>query len=182
VEVGSADEGAQYRRFVDDYVSGQKGLGRFPQPANNRLRTVAQWLRAQHAVSSDIQLQTLLSFAFLAVCLINTAGLLLARFLSRVREVSVHRALGATRNQIFLRYLAEAGVIGLCGSLIGLVLTFAGSAVMQWLAPELDRVKLVDPQLIGATVLLAIAVSLAAGAIPAWRVCRTVPATFLKSE
>jgi ABC-type lipoprotein release transport system permease subunit len=62
------------------------------------------------------------------------------------------------------------------------VLTFAGSAVMQWLAPELDRVKLVDPQLIGATVLLAIAVSLAAGAIPAWRVCRTVPATFLKSE
>jgi len=182
VELGSPDEVAAYRTLMERYVADQKALGRFPQPMHNRLRTVAEWLRSQAAVSSDVRLQTLLSFAFLAVCLINTAGLLLAKFLARVREVSVHRALGATRNQIFLRYLAEAGVIGLCGSLIGLLLTFGGSAAMQRLAPDLAHARLLDPSMIGATVVLAIAVSLVAGAIPAWRVCRTVPATFLKSE
>jgi putative ABC transport system permease protein len=122
-----------------------------------------------------------LAFAFLAVCLFNTVGLLLAKFLRRSGEIGVRRALGATRGAIFMQYLIEAGVIGLFGGIGGWLLTLAG----LWLARRqtieyADLVRL-DLPMFFTTFVLALAVSLTAGALPALRASRVTPALQLKA-
>ena len=84
-----------------------------------------QWLDFNHVVPSDVRLQTWLAFAFLAICLFNTVGLLLAKFLRRSGEIGVRRALGATRGAVFAQCLVEAGLIGLLGGIGGWLLTAA---------------------------------------------------------
>lgn len=182
IEVESAAGAERYLAFLDDYARQQKTLGRFPQPVNNRVRSIGAWLESQQVVRADTRAQLLLSFAFLAVCIVNTVSLLLARFLFRAREISVHRALGASRSQIFLRFLVEAAAIGLGGALLGMLLTLEGSALVRRLDPTLESVARPDAIMLAATVALSLLAALAAGLLPAWRACRMAPAVFLKSE
>ena len=92
--------------------------GRFTRPPNVRLRNVMEWLDFQQVVPSDVRLQAWLAFGFLAVCLLNTVGLLLAKFLRRSQEIGVRRALGASRRAIFAQFLVEAGSVGLVGGVL----------------------------------------------------------------
>jgi hypothetical protein len=79
-----------------------------------------EWLDYNHVVPGDVRLQMWLAFGFLLVCLVNTIGLLLAKFLRRSGEIGVRRALGASRAEIFKQCLVEAGTIGLAGGVLGL--------------------------------------------------------------
>src|SRR3546814_5873554 len=63
---------------------------------------------------------------FRSVCLLNTVGLLLAKFLRRSGEVGVRRALGASRREIFMQCLVEAGVVGMAGGIVGQALAWLG--------------------------------------------------------
>src|SRR5690606_23595285 len=85
----------------------------------------------QQVVSDDTRTSTWLAFGFLLVCLVNTVGLLLAKFSSRPGEIGVRRALGASRAEIFQQYLTEAGVIGLVGAGVGVGLTMAALAFIR---------------------------------------------------
>ncbi len=107
---------ADYRRYLENYSSQQRQAGRFKHPPNVRLRTVMEWLDFNGAVPSDVRLQLWLALGFLGVCLVNTVGLLLAKFLRRSGEIGVRRALGASRGQIFLQCLVEAGAVGVVGA------------------------------------------------------------------
>src|SRR5471030_2892420 len=49
--------------------------------------------------------QAWLAFGFLLLCLVNTVGLLLAKFSVRAAEVGIRRALGASRKEIFRQFL-----------------------------------------------------------------------------
>jgi putative ABC transport system permease protein len=122
-----------------------------------------------------------LAFAFLAICLFNTVGLLLAKFLRRSGEIGVRRALGATRHAVFAQCLMEAGLVGFIGGVGGWLLTLAGLwLVRRQQAPYSDLVHLDLPMFV-VTFVLAIAVSLLAGALPALRASRVVPALQLKT-
>jgi len=87
-------------------------------------------MRAQRVLGDDTILQTLLATGFLLVCIVNTIGLLMAKFSGHAGEIGVRRALGATRRQLFQQYLVQAGVIGLAGGVLGVALTFAGLALI----------------------------------------------------
>lgn len=182
VELESPADAPRYLDFLNGYVAEQKKLGRFPRPLNNRLRTVDEWLEAQGVVRDDTRIQVALSFAFLAVCLINTVGLLLAKFLGRTGEVALRRALGATRRTLLAQCLTEAGVIGFCGGLLGLALTWLGLYGTRKLDPGIETVAHLDPAMIVLTLLLAIAATLLAGLLPTWRIARLPPAGFLKTQ
>jgi putative ABC transport system permease protein len=181
VQLDSAAKVAAYRRFVADYAAQQKALGRFTHAEDTRLRSLMQWLDYNQVVPSDVQLQTWLAFAFLAICLFNTVGLLLAKFLRRSGEIGVRRALGATRGAVFAQCLVEAGMVGLLGGAGGLLLTLAGLwLVRRQPAAYADLVHL-DMGMLLVTFALAIASSLLAGTLPALRASRIAPGLQLKT-
>jgi putative ABC transport system permease protein len=123
-----------------------------------------------------------IAFGFLLVCLVNTAGLLLTKFLRRSMELGVRRALGASRRSIFVQLLVEAGVIGLAGGALGLGLALLGLwAVRHQPTPYASLAEL-DLSMLAATFALAVVTSLMAGVLPAWRGCQLTPAVQLKSQ
>jgi len=126
VELRSPAKVREYREFMDNYVTAQKKLGRFPRPLNNALYNVDEWLKFNNVVGDDRKAMVILAFAFLAVCLINTVGLLLAKFLNAAPVAGVRRALGASRADIFWQHLTEAGIVSLAGGIAGALLGFGG--------------------------------------------------------
>jgi putative ABC transport system permease protein len=180
VQLDSPARLAEYKSFVDNYVSEQKKLGRFPRPLNNRLLDVTEWMHDQKVVSRDVEVQTGLAFAFLIVCLVNTVGLLLAKFTRKSGEIGLRRALGASRREVFTQFLIESGVVGLTGGFLGLLLTGLGLVAVRALYAEYKTVAHLDWPMIAMTILLAVASAVLAGLYPTWRACRVQPAAQLK--
>jgi putative ABC transport system permease protein len=182
VQLDSPEKVAAYRQYLTNYSDQQRAAGRFVRPTNVRLRDVNEWIDHHKVVPSDVRLQVWMAFGFLLVCLLNTSGLLLAKFLRRSSEIGVRRALGASRKVIFTQYLVEAGVIGFVGGVLGLGITLLGLwAVRQRSAGYADLAQL-DPVMLITTFVLAMAASLLAGLLPAWRACQIAPAIQLKTQ
>ena len=116
VQLDDAQAVAAYRDFLESYSDDQRVAGRFERPNNARLRNVMEWLEHKKIVPGDVRLQAWLAFGFLLVCLINTVGLLLAKFMRGSVEIGIRRALGASRGSIFTQLIVEAGTIGLLGA------------------------------------------------------------------
>lgn len=182
VLLNSPAKAAAYKEFLVHYSEQQKTLGRFQRPPNVALRNMMQWLDYQQVVPDDVRLQTGLAFGFLLVCLVNTVGLMLAKFLRRASELGVRRALGASKRSLFAQLLVESGVIGLAGGIGGLLLALAGLWLVRRQPAEYAALAHLDPVMLLATLLLALGASLLAGLLPAWRACQVVPALQLKSH
>ncbi|KAF1721857.1 ABC transporter permease [Pseudoxanthomonas wuyuanensis] len=182
VELGSAEKVDTYKQYLANYSDQQRAAGRFERPTNVRLHSVMEWLDEKNAVPGDVRLQLWLAFGFLAVCLLNTVGLLLAKFLGRSSQIGVRRALGATRAAIFSQCLVEAGTIGLVGGVLGLVLAWLGLWAVRQQPAGYAELAHMDMQMLLTTFALAILASLLAGMLPAWRAMQVTPAIQLKSQ
>ncbi|HET7267091.1 MAG TPA: ABC transporter permease, partial [Oleiagrimonas sp.] len=180
VELDSAAKASDYRAFLSHYAQQQKQLGRFAN-TDTRMLGLMGWLNHIHVVPSDVALQTWLAFAFLTICLFNTVGLLLAKFLRQAGAIGVRRALGASRRAVFAQCLTEAGLIGLVGGIGGLLLTFVGLWVVRRQQVAYADLVHLDVSMFVVTFALAVAVSLIAGALPALRASRVAPALQLKT-
>ncbi len=181
VELDTPARVASYRQFVAAYAAKQKSLGRIAHADDTRMMSLMQWLDYNHVVPQDVSLQTWLAFGFLLICLFNTVGLLLAKFLRRSSEFGVRRALGASRGTVFAQCLIEAGVVGLVGGIGGWLLTLLGLwLVRSQPTPYADLVHL-DVGMFVITFVLAIVASLLAGVLPALRASRVAPAWQLKT-
>ena len=182
VQLDSPARFAEYKAFLDNYVNEQKKLGRFPRPLNNRLYNVTEWLENQKVVPKDVEVQVGLSFAFLLVCLINTIGLLLAKFMRKTGEIGLRRALGASKPQLFGQHMIESGVIGVSGGVFGLLLTLLGLWLVRLLYEEYSNVAHLDWSMVATTIVLAIVAAVLAGLYPTWRACQIAPAAQLKTQ
>lgn len=182
VELDTAEKADAYLRYLTNYSDQQRAAGRFERQSNVRMFDVMGWLDDQRIVPSDVRLQVWLAFGFLLVCLLNTVGLLLAKFLRRSSEIGVRRALGASRRAIFAQCLVEAGTVGLAGGLLGLGLALLGLWAVRQQPTSYAELAQLDPAMLLTTFALAIAASLLAGLLPAWRACQVAPAIQLKSQ
>jgi putative ABC transport system permease protein len=189
VELPDAATRERFQAFLDNYAMGQKQGGRHPRPINNRLTPVDQWLIDNDVVGNDDRVLVGLAFAFLAVCLLNTVGLLLAKFLNNAAITGVRRALGASRRQVFLQHLVEVGVISGIGALCGLALgalMLMGLRALYTLDPTdtggTQAIAHVDVTSIVTALGLALLATIAAGLYPAWRIGRIPPAVYLKAQ
>jgi putative ABC transport system permease protein len=182
VELDTSQKAAAYKDFLVAYSQEQKRAGKYERDPNVRLRNVMTWLEFNQVVPSDARLQTWIAVGFLLVCLINTVGLLLTKFLRRSADIGVRRALGASKRSIFAQLLIEAGVVGFVGGVLGLGLAWLGLwAVRHQPATYADLAHLDMPMLF-ATFGLAVLTSVLAGLLPAWRGCQVAPAAQLKSH
>jgi putative ABC transport system permease protein len=182
VELATPAKAADYRAFLANYSEQQRSAGRFERPTNVHLRNVMEWLDYHQVVPSDVRLQTWLAFGFLLVCLLNTVGLLLAKFLGRSSQIGIRRALGATRGAIFAQCLVEAGTVGLVGGLLGLGLAWLGLWAVRQQPAGYAELAHMDGAMLLATFTLALVASVLAGLLPAWRACQVAPAIQLKSQ
>ena len=181
-ETASAGDRAELQTWLDNYAAEQRKLGRLKRNAPNRLFDVPGWLEYTKVVGKDSKLQTWLAFGFLVLCLVNTVGLLLAKFSVRASEIGVRRALGASRAEIFRQFLIETGVVGLVGGLLGLVLAFGALALIAMQGKQTAAVAHMDWQMLILTFVMSVGAAVLAGLLPTWRACQVTPAIQLKSQ
>lgn len=182
-ELRDEQEEQDYMNFLNAYVEQQKELGRFPRPMNNRLDDVMEWMAREEVVPDDARVMLGLSVLFLIVCLLNTIGLLLAKFTRKAGDISVRRALGASKSDLFAQHMIEAGMIGLAGGIIGLGLSRLGLWGIEVLFGEfVENLTGMDWTMVFTAIGLAIAAALIAGLYPTWQACRVMPASQLKTQ
>jgi putative ABC transport system permease protein len=182
-ELRNEREKQDYLQFLNAYVEEQKKLGRFPRPLNNRLDDVMEWMEREEVVADDARVMMGLSLLFLLVCLLNTIGLLLAKFLRKTGDISVRRALGASKADLFVQHMIEAGLIGLAGGVVGLGLTLLGLQGIETLFGEfVEHLVGMDWVMVLTAIGLAIVSALLAGLYPTWQACRIMPASQLKTQ
>jgi putative ABC transport system permease protein len=115
-------------------------------------------------------------FVLLIAC-VNVANLLLARAVSRRREIAVRAALGAGRVRLASQGLTESVLLALIGGAAGIIVAWWAIAALPHLAADarsvvgLDRVR-IDPRVLGFTLLLSLATGALFGLLPAWQLAR----------
>ena len=181
-ETRSAGDRAALQNYLDNYASEQRKLGRLQRAAPNQLYDVMEWLDYLKVVGNDNRLSAWLAFGFLVLCLVNTIGLLLAKFSVRAPEVGIRRALGASRREIFQQFLIESAVVGLVGGVLGLLLAFGALALIAMQSKELTVVARMDWMMLMLTFAMAVLAAILAGLLPTWRACQVTPALQLKSQ
>jgi putative ABC transport system permease protein len=172
-----------YRQFLYNYAAEQRRSGRFQWAPHIALRDVREWLLFEKVVPDELRVSTLVAFGFLVVCLINSAGLMLAKFSSREGELGVRRAIGASKGDIYIQCLVEVAVVGLIGGLLGLALTAVGLSAERLVLGEYSApFAHLNPSMVLMTVALALAATISSSLYPTWRASRVQPAWQLKVQ
>ena len=110
---------------------------------------------------------------------IGIMNIMLAAILERTREIGVRRAVGARRWDIIRQFVIEAVLISFAGGLLGVLLGFAMSQLIAWLAGWSTIVTI-------NSILLAFVVSISVGLIfgiyPAVKAARLDPVEAIRYE
>ncbi|MGY0561020.1 ABC transporter permease [Luteimonas sp. A277] len=172
---------AAYSDALAAYARARHEAGVFERPPASRLDSVQAWLSANRVVPDSVRLNLWLAGGLLALCMVNVAGMLAARFLRRSNELGVRRVLGAPRRSVMVQCLVEAGAIGLLGGLLALPLTLFGLWLIRLQDHGYTDLARFDPRLFLVLCALSVATGLLVGVLPALRAARIEPVLQVKS-
>ncbi len=162
------------------------------EQATAEMNTIREQLRREHpadydsgsiavvplrdAVTGNVRSALLVLLAAVGVVLLiacaNVASLLLARSLSRQRELVLRAVLGAGRARIVRQLLTESAMLSGLGAALGIGLAWFAVQGIAALAPvslpRMDHVR-VDARVLAFTAFVAVLTSVVFGLVPAWR-------------
>ncbi len=193
-------DGGDYWGNWGGYAVGRLLKGKTPQQAEQELRSLAQQMRLQnplwtpledygrHASVVNLRSQMVgdvrpllllvlgaVVFVLLVACA-NVGNLLLAKGLSRQRELALRAALGASRGRLVRQLLTESLVLGLGAGFLGFLFVWLGeTALLRLLPADLPRSHeiSIDYRVFMFTLTIALATGILAGLLPALRVVRS---------
>jgi len=143
------------------------------------LRSADEIARRFSKAPAPYRVFVILTLVVMEVSVINLMRMLLAKATSRAAEIGIHRALGAGRNTIFGRQLAEGVIVSMAGSALGLVLGIPTVAMFDRLVPDSPVRLAVTPMIICTVLLVCLLASLVSGIYPAWRIASVAPTRYL---
>jgi len=181
VQLDTPAQVAGYRLYLARYVEDQKIQNRFTRPAKFQLLGLSDWLTNQNVVPDNVRLNVWLAMSFLLLCMVNVAGLLAAKLFQRNSEIGIRRALGASRNWIFIQHLVEASAVCALGGVLALPLTFLGLWILRQQDQRFTDLARLDPTMFGGLFLLALVVGALVGLLPAWQASAVEPGLQVKN-
>jgi lipoprotein-releasing system permease protein len=165
-----------------------KALGGYPYWSRD-------WMRMNKNLFSALKLEKIVMFIILTLIILvaafNIVGTLIMVVLEKTRDIAILKSMGATGRSIMKIFMIEGAVIGLVGTILGLL---GGFTLCELLATykfiELPQdvyyistlpVKM-DPVDVALIAVAAMVISLVATLYPAWQASRLDPAEAIRYE
>jgi lipoprotein-releasing system permease protein len=165
-----------------------KALGGYPYWCRD-------WMRMNKNLFSALKLEKIVMFIILTLIILvaafNIIGTLIMVVMEKTRDIAILKSMGATRRSIMKIFMIEGAVIGLVGTLLGLL---GGYTICKLLAtyqfielpPDVYYISTLpvrmDPLDVALIVLAAIIISLVATVYPAWQASRLDPVEAIRYE
>lgn len=156
------------RQHPDDFPGWLQKLAIAPAPASTHFDEPAlagvRWI-----VPATGFFLTLL---ILLIACTNLINLVLSRAVSRVRDLSVRAALGASRWRILRQLLGESALLVFISSVGGLFLVYCTTRIFVLFAPDLPGIETLsfNWRTIAATLVTGALAIVAVGLLPAWKI------------
>jgi len=163
------------------------------------LRRIKVLLKARHRGEEDVDVkdyreimqgalkqmrESLLSIMIIGIVAVLASGIgimnvTLATIFSRVREIGIRRALGATRSDIVWQFVSEAMMLGVIGGVGGTGLGILG---IWYLAPKEERMLEISLLHVAGALLIALGTGFLFALYPAYKASRFDPVEALHYE
>src|SRR5258708_4936271 len=156
----------------------------YPQKINAGAKVIPEISAMVGNTRSALLMLCAMAGCVLLVACVNVANLLLARSLSRNREISIRAALGAGRWHIIKQLLVESTLLGAFGGFAGLLFAIWGIDSLKAFLPSVPRIDEISPDVgvLAFTAFVSLGVGIFAGLLPAWRASHPNLATSLNES
>ncbi|MBI9066422.1 MAG: ABC transporter permease [Salinivirgaceae bacterium] len=142
---------------------------------------VPELLLKQQQRTKDIFKWVLGAIAGIALLVggIGIMNIMLASVLERIKEIGTRKALGATRKNIEVQFMAESTIISITGGLIGILLGFVLSILVSRFA---DILTIVSAGSVFISFTISVGIGIIFGYMPAKKAAQQDPVVSLRSE
>jgi lipoprotein-releasing system permease protein len=144
---------------------------------------VQSWMESNGQLLNALRSQTMTTQmirVFVALSVIfGIASVLAVSVVQRTREIGILRAMGSSQQQILRIFLLQGGLLGLAGSLLGVVVGFTLVQVLNNVGELLFVIRL-EPSMLLSAILIATAAGVIAAVVPARRAAQYDPAVAIR--
>lgn len=170
---------------INNVTTVQKEISELGYQAESNM----EWVESQQRQFGFIQLALGgIGAVSLLVAAIGITNTMMMSIYERTKEIGIIKVLGCDMRNIQTLFLMEAGMIGLIGGIIGGVLSYSLSALINMIAKAsgeggmMSQLSYIPPWLAILSLVFAVIVAMIAGFFPSLRAMKLSPLAAIRSE